>query len=102
MSAISYPKKSSEKHSDVKSLVIVGGIIALAALGLFAYLMWFVSPMETTELVKIIAITENGCIAETLDGFAANIGDCDAQPGDYVSAAVDQKAKERAIAMNPS
>ena len=102
MSAISYPKKSSEKSSNFKSLVIVGGIIAFAALCLFAYLMWFVSPIETTEFVKIIAVTENGCIAETLDGFATNIGACDAQPGDYISAAVDQKVKERAIAMNPS
>jgi len=101
MSAISYPKKSSEK-SNFKSLAIVGGIIALVALSLFAYLMWFVSPVETTEWVKIIAVTENGCIAETLDGFAANIGVCDAQPGDHVLAAVDQKAKERATAMNPS
>lgn len=64
--------------------------------------MWYVSPVETTEFVKIVAVTENGCIAETFDGFAANIGNCNAQPGDYVSAAVDQKAKERAMAMNPS
>ena len=102
MSAISNQKKSSEKTSNFKSLVIVGGIIALVALSLFAYLMWFVSPAETTELVKIIAVTENGCIAETFDGFAANIGHCDAQPGDVISAEVDQKTKERAMAMNPS
>lgn len=101
MSAIKYPKKSSGKLSNVKSLVIVGGIISLVALSLFAYLMWFVSPAETTEWVKIIAVTENGCIAETLDGFAVNIGQCDAKPGDYISAAVDQKVKERATAMNP-
>jgi len=102
MSAISYSKKSSEKSSNLKSLVIVGGIIVLVAASLFAYLMWYVSPEATTEWVKIIAVTENGCIAETLDGFATNIGVCDAQSGDYVSAAVDQKVKERAAAMNPT
>lgn len=102
MSAISFPKKSSEKQSNVKSLVIIGGIITLISLSLFAYLMWYVSADETVEFVKIIAITEDGCIAETLDGFATNIGVCDAKPGDYISAVVDQKVKERAMAMNPS
>ena len=69
---------------------------------LFVYLMWYVSPAHTSEWVKIIAVTEDGCIAETLDGFATNIGFCNSQPGEYIQAAVDQKAKERAIAMNPS
>ena len=53
-------------------------------------------------MVKIIAITEAGCIGETFDGFAVNIGDCEVLPGQYVDAPVDQKAKERATAMNPS
>jgi hypothetical protein len=36
--------------------------------------MWYLVPEENMELVKIIAITEAGCIVETLDGFAINIG----------------------------
>jgi len=101
MSAISFPKKSNEKSSNLKSLILVGGVIGIASLSLFAYLMWYVTPEHNTEWVKIIAVTGDGCIAETLDGFATNIGLCDGNPGDYVSAAVDQKVKERAIAMNP-
>ena len=65
-------------------------------------LMAYTAPEEKTELVKVIAITENGCIAETLDGFAVKIGDCYAQPGQYVNALVDQKTKERAALMNPT
>jgi hypothetical protein len=53
-------------------------------------------------LVKIIAITESGCIAETMDGFAVNIGDCNGEPGKYINALVDQKTKERAALMNPT
>ena len=102
MGAISYSTKSSEKSSNVKSLVVVGGIIAAVALSLFAYLMFYTAPEITVEVVKVIAVTEAGCIAETLDGFATNIGACNAQPGDYVSAAVDQNVKERAAAMNPT
>jgi flagellar basal body-associated protein FliL len=101
MSAISFPKKSSER-SNAKSLVLISGIMGIVSLSLFAYLMWYVSPEHSTEWVKIIAVTDNGCIVETLDGFATNIGFCDGNPDDYISATVDQKVKERAIAMNPS
>jgi len=49
-----------------------------------------------------VAVTSEGCIAETLDGFSVNIGECNAQPGEYVDALVDQKIKDRAAAMNPT
>ena len=99
MSAINrQPKKEKSKNS----ILIVGGVIAVAAGLLFAYLMFYTAPEENMEMVKIIAVTEEGCIAETLDGFSVNIGDCSGQPGQYVDALVDQKAKERAAAMNPT
>ena len=37
-----------------------------------------------------------------MDGYAVNIGDCNAKPGQYVDALVDQKTKERAALMNPT
>lgn len=80
---------------------MIGGGIALVSVLLFTYLMWYVAPEEYREMVKIIAITEAGCIGETLDGFSVNIGDCQKQPGQYVDAIVDQKTKERTSAMNP-
>jgi hypothetical protein len=64
--------------------------------------MYYTAPEANIELVKIIAVTEDGCIAETFDGFAVNIGDCNAQAGQYVNALVDQKVKDRAAAMNPT
>ncbi|MFB5615300.1 MAG: hypothetical protein ACE5RI_09465 [Candidatus Nitrosomaritimum yanchengensis] len=69
---------------------------------LFAYLMFYTAPEENFELVMIVAITEEGCIAETLDGFSVNIGECNAQPGEYVDALVDQKIKDHAAAINPT
>jgi len=54
------------------------------------------------ETVKIVANTESGCIAETMDGFPVNIGPCDANEGDIISAKVDTKLKERAAAVNPA
>ena len=93
---------SPNKKSSKNFTFIISGVIAVAAGLLFAYLMFYTAPEENMEMVKIIAVTEEGCIAETLDGFSVNIGDCNGEPGQYVDALVDQKAKERAAAMNPT
>ncbi|MGY5150087.1 MAG: hypothetical protein ACW9W3_08480 [Candidatus Nitrosopumilus sp. bin_68KS] len=92
----------SDKKSSKNTTFIIAGVIVLGAVLLFSYLMFYTSPEHTMEMVKVIAITENGCIAETMDGFAVNIGDCNAEPGKYVNALVDQKTKERAALMNPT
>ena len=91
-----------ESKKSVNSIVFVGGVIAVGAILLFAYLMWYVAPEENVETVKVIAVTESGCIGETLDGFAVDIGQCDQEPGEYTTALVDKKLKERAAAMNPT
>jgi hypothetical protein len=91
-----------DKKSGKNTTFVIMGVIALVAGILFAYLMFYTAPVETMELVKIIAVTDDGCIAETLDGYAVNIGDCNAKPGQYVDALVDQKTKERAALMNPT
>ena len=82
------------------SVMIVIAMVCAASVTL-AYLAWFVSPTKIAETVKIIANTEEGCIAETSDGFPVNIGPCDAESGDFISAMVDTKFKERERAMNP-
>jgi hypothetical protein len=92
------PKKSSDK----RSLLIVSGILAAAGIALFAYLMWYVAPEENVERVRVIANTEDGCVAETMDGFAVNIGQCQVEEGEFTLALVDQKTKERAALMNPT
>ncbi|MDH3766742.1 MAG: hypothetical protein OER82_13165 [Nitrosopumilus sp.] len=93
---------SFNKKSGKNSTFIIAGVIALGAGLLFAYLMFYTAPAETKELVKVIAVTDDGCVAETMDGYAVNIGDCNAKPGQYVDALVDQKTKERAALMNPT
>lgn len=95
------PPDSKNSIISTPLLLIAIGIIVIAA-SLFAYLMWYVSPDVVIEQVKIIGNTESGCIAETPDGFAMNIGQCDANPGEYVLAPIDQKVKERALLMNPT
>ena len=80
---------------------IMGGVIIIVAGLLLVYLMFYTSPEYNMESVRIIAITENGCIAETMDGYSVNIGNCDGKPDQYVDALVDQKVKARTSAMNP-
>ena len=94
--------RQPKKAKSVNSILIIGGIIALVFVLLFSYLMWYVAPEESVERVKVVAVTESGCIAETMDGFAVNIGDCQVKPGEYTIAKVDQKTKERAALMNPT
>lgn len=99
MSAIPTKEK---KSSSIKTYLIISGVLTAIGMSLFVYLMWYVSPVEIIERVEIIAVTDVGCIAETPDGYAVNIGQCDAKPGDYIMAPVDQKLKERAALMNPT
>jgi hypothetical protein len=95
-------RQPSKATRGKNSIFVVGEIIIIGAVLLFAHLMWYVALEENMELVKIIAITEVGCIVETLDGFIVNIGDCQAQSGRYIDAPIDQKTKERAALMNPT
>jgi len=90
------PSKSS------KDLAIIGAAIAGVAIALFAYLMWYVSPDEVTERVKIISNSDSGCVVETFDGFAITLESCVGEPGDIIVATYDAKVKERAAMMNPT
>jgi len=102
MSAIKGRPNKTSNSSSKKSLITICGVIAIGAVLLFAYLMWYVSPEVYTERVEVIAVTEAGCIAETYDGFAVNIGNCQVEAGEYVNASIDKKVKERAALMNPT
>ena len=88
--------------SNKRTYVLISGVLASIGIGLFLYLMWYVSPDTVLEQVEIIAVTDDGCIGQTTDGYAVNIGQCNASPGDVIMAMVDQKLKERAALMNPT
>ena len=92
----------TKKTSNTKSMLIVGGVIVAVAVALFAYLMVYTAPAVVEERVKVIANTAEGCIVETLDGYAVNVGPCDFEPEEYILAPIDQKLKERAALMNPT
>ena len=74
-------KPREKKNFQVKSIVIVAGILAVVGGSLFTYLIFYTAPETNMEMVKVVTITESGCITETLDGYSVNIGDCNTQPG---------------------
>jgi hypothetical protein len=97
------PEKTPSKSSDSgkKPIIMILGILgAIGVLGV-AYMLWYVSPNHVTEMVRVVAVTESGCVVETMDGFAINIGPCNGKPGELITATYDAKIKERAAAMNP-
>jgi len=83
-------------------MLIIFGIIIAVAVSLFAYLMLYTTPEQVEERVRVIANTDEGCIVETSDGYAINVGPCDFEPDEYIIAPIDQKLKERAALMNPT
>lgn len=102
MGAMSEKTPRESSGSSKKPIIMIAGILgAIGVLGV-GYMMWYVSPNEVTEMVKVIAVNESGCVVETMDGFAINIGPCNGQPGDLITATYDAKIKERAAAMNPT
>ena len=88
--------------SNKKSLFILSGVISAVAITILGYLMIYTAPVEVNERVKVIANIEQGCIVETYDGYAINIGPCNGRPDQYIMAPIDQKLKEHASLMNPT
>lgn len=47
---------------------------------------WNVFPTLIIEDVTVIAVTNYGCVAESVMGISVVVQDCDAKPGDVISA----------------
>ncbi|MGI9566874.1 MAG: hypothetical protein ACR2LL_07675 [Nitrosopumilus sp.] len=58
MSAINRQPKKPKTTTSKNSLLVVEGVIAIASVLLFAYLMWYVAPQENMERVEVVAVTE--------------------------------------------
>ena len=89
-----------ELTKNINYGLIFGAIIVVSVVTV-SYLMWYMSPDYIIDDVTVIANTIDGCIAETQNGFSVNIGPCDAQPNDVISAKYDTNVFEREAAMNP-
>ena len=76
-------------QKEKKSPVIP--VIALMAGGLAVMLIllltpWNFVPVQVTEDITVLAITEHGCVGESQYGVSVVVPECTAQVGDVVSA----------------
>ena len=106
--------KQQSTQKEKKSPVIP--VIALMAGGLAVMLVllltpWNFVPVQVTEDITVMAITEDGCVGESVYGVSVVVSDCSAQIGDVISAsfyvpAMEQngfydKVQERVLAVEP-
>jgi hypothetical protein len=82
---------------------IIAGSIAAAiiVMAVAVFPFWNLIPNNVTEQVKVVAVDESGCTAETQDGFIVKIGACNAKPGDNVTASFDGKIRDRQKPFTP-
>ena len=74
-------------------------VIALMAGGLAVMLVllltpWNLVPTQVTEDVTVLAVTEYGCVGESVLGVSVVVSECSAQVGDVVSATFNVPAME--------
>ena len=74
-------------------------VIALMAGGLAVVMVmtlmpWNIAPTQVTEDVTVLAITEHGCVGESMLGVSVVVSDCSAAVGDVVSATFNVPAME--------
>ncbi len=84
----------------MKVVLIFSIIVIVFVIGIF-YMLLSMSPNYVVQTVTVIANTADGCIAETQDGFSVNIGSCDAEPNDVISAEYDSNIIDRIKAVQP-
>lgn len=59
---------------------------ATSVILVFTVTPWNIMPTLITEDVTVIAVTEYGCVGESILGNSVVVSDCDASAGDIISA----------------
>ena len=80
-----YKQKQKEKKTPrlaMWSLIAAGTAVVL----IFTLTPWNFIPVEVTEEVTVLAVTEHGCVGESQYGMSVVVPECSAQVGDTVSA----------------
>ena len=79
--------KQNQIEKNPPRLAIVSlMVIATAVILVFTLAPWNFVPIQITEDVTVIGITEHGCVGESQYGTVVVVPQCSAQVGDVVSA----------------
>ncbi len=75
---------TQNKTPRLKFMVILAAAISVVLI--FTITPWHIMPTLVTEDVTVIAVTEYGCVGESILGISVVVSDCSAGVGDKISA----------------
>lgn len=76
--------QTQNKTPALKFVLIMAAAVSVTLV--FTLTPWNLIPTLVTEDVTVIAVTEHGCVAESVIGSSVVVPDCNARPGDVISA----------------
>ena len=82
-----------KKTPQLKFLVIAA--VATSVILVFTITPWNIFPTLVSENVRVIAVTDYGCVAESSIGHSVVVSNCKASVGDLVSASFYIPAMEQ-------
>ncbi len=86
--------KQTEKNSPkLKFIAIL--VAAISVILVLTVTPWNLAPTLVTEDVAVIAVTDYGCVGESILGHSVVVSDCGANVGDIISATFYVPAMEQ-------
>ena len=99
----------SKKTPQLQFAILLG--VAASVILVLTITPWNIVPTMITEDVTVIAVTENGCVGESVLGQSVVVSECEASVGERVTASFYtpamtqngyyEKVKERLSIVNP-
>lgn len=89
-------QKTLQKEKKAPSLAFVAILVAATSVILVLTVTpWNLIPTLVTEDVTVIAVTDYGCVAESILGHSVVVSSCEASVGDVISATFYVPAMEQ-------
>jgi len=84
---------TNKKTPQLKFLAILA--LATSVILVLTITPWNIIPTQVTEDVTVLAVTDYGCVAESVMGLSVVVSDCSAKVGDVISATFYVPAMEQ-------
>jgi len=84
---------TNKKTPQLKFLAILA--LATSVILVLTITPWNIIPTQVTEDVTVLAVTDYGCVAESVMGLSVVVSDCSAKVGDLISATFYVPAMEQ-------
>ena len=85
--------KQEKKSPVIPVIALIAG--GLAVVMVMTLIPWNLIPVQVTEDVTVLAVTEYGCVGESSLGVSVVVEKCSAKVGDVISATYNVPAMEQ-------